>query len=360
MPFWTWSITPGANANADPNISWPEGMSPSAINDSARQMMAQLAQFRDDIGGALTTSGTATTYAVSTNQGLPSPPRSGQRLTVVFNVTNGLNPTLNADGGGNFAIQQAPASAVPPGTLIAGTPYTMTFLGGAWVLNQIFTYSNLITALPPIGSLVPYAGIVAPNSNWALPGGQQISQTTYATLFALISTSFGPASGGLFTLPDLRGRVCVPIDTLGPLGNANRIGSVATDNGTINGALLGSVGGSSTHVQAYTEMRQHGHNVSGSFSGSGSGSGSGSAADHTHGLPYNSVNVAGPVGGGSVPRTGFGSTDNTFNSGALGVSVNVSVSVSGGISGSADLQGSSQGMAWLQPSLMTGALIRVL
>jgi microcystin-dependent protein len=337
-------------------------MSPSAINDSARQMMAQLAQFRDDIGGALTTSGTATTYAVSTNQGLPSPPRSGQRLTVVFNVTNGLNPTLNADGGGNFAIQQAPASAVPPGTLIAGTPYTMTFLGGAWVLNQIFSYSNLIPALPPIGTLMPYTGIIAPNSNWALPGGQQISQTTYATLFALISTSFGPASGGLFTLPDLRGRLCVPLDTLGPLGAAGRIGSVVTDSGTINGSLLGSVGGSATHVQTLAELFSHSHGVSGSFSGSGSGSGSGSTTqDHDHGLPYNS-GVSGPVGGGSVPRTGFGSTDTTFgaNIGLLPVSVNVSVSVSGGISGTAAAVGGNGAMSLLMPSLMTGALIRVL
>jgi microcystin-dependent protein len=360
MPFWTWSITPGANANADPNIAWPEGMSPSAINDSSRQMMAQLAQYRDDISGLLTTSGTSTTYAVSTNQGLPSPPRTGQRLTAVFNVTNDLNPTLNADGGGGFAIQQSVGVAVPQGTLIAGTPYAMTFLGGAWVLNQIFSYSNLITALPPIGTMMPYAGIVAPNSNWALPGGQQISQTTYATLFALISTSYGPASGGLFTLPDLRGRQCIPVDTLGPLGNANRIGMVGTDSGTINGALLGSHGGSSTHAQTNNELFNHGHGVSGSFSGSGSGSGGGSAADHTHPLPYNSVNVAGPVGGGSVPRTGFGSTDSTLGSGALAVSVSVSVSVSGGISGTAAAVGGGAAMSLLSPALMTGALIRVL
>jgi microcystin-dependent protein len=358
MPFWSWSITPGANANADPNISWPEGMSPSAINDSARQMMAQLAQFRDDIGGALTTSGTSTTYAVSTNEGLPSPPRSGQRLTVVFNLTNGPNPTLNADGGGNFAIQQAPALAVPQGALIAGTPYAMTFLGGAWVLNQIFSYNNLIPALPPIGTMVPYAGIIAPNSNWALPGGQQISQTTYATLFALISTSFGPASGGLFTLPDLRGRLCVPLDTLGPLGAAGRIGSVVTDSGTINGSLLGSVGGSATHVQTLAELFNHGHGVSGSFTGSGSGSGTGSAADHIHAIT--TTGVGGSGGGIFVGGGGGGASSQTNGSGALGVSVNVNVGVSGTITGTAAGVGGGGAMSLLSPALMTGALIRVL
>ena len=44
MPISSWSITPADNATADSanGISWPEGMSPASVNDSARAMMAEI------------------------------------------------------------------------------------------------------------------------------------------------------------------------------------------------------------------------------------------------------------------------------------------------------------------------------
>ena len=65
----TWSKTAGSNATADSSINWAEGQAPSSINDSARAMMARIAEWRDDISGALTTSGSSTAYAVSSNRG---------------------------------------------------------------------------------------------------------------------------------------------------------------------------------------------------------------------------------------------------------------------------------------------------
>jgi len=100
--YWQWSKTPASNAGADPTINWAEGMSPSSVNDSARAMMARSAEQRDDMSGLLVTSGSATAYAVTTNQGLcPTPatvPTNGQALTVTVNVTNGANPTFAPDG----------------------------------------------------------------------------------------------------------------------------------------------------------------------------------------------------------------------------------------------------------------------
>ena len=42
MPVTSWSTTASSNATADSasGISWPEGMSPASVNDSARAMMA--------------------------------------------------------------------------------------------------------------------------------------------------------------------------------------------------------------------------------------------------------------------------------------------------------------------------------
>ena len=68
MSFWKWSRSASSNATADGSINWAEGMAPSAVNDSARAMMAAAAKFRDDISGSLGTSGTSTAYTVSSNQ----------------------------------------------------------------------------------------------------------------------------------------------------------------------------------------------------------------------------------------------------------------------------------------------------
>ena len=68
----------------------------------------------------------------------------------------------------------------------------------------------------PVGGLLPYLGAAAPNSSFALPFGQPINRTTYATLFALIGTTFGAGDGTTtFNLPDLRGRAVFGRDNMG-------------------------------------------------------------------------------------------------------------------------------------------------
>lgn len=57
----------------------------------------------------------------------------------------------------------------------------------------------------PIGSImaVPYS---TPDSNWLECDGQEISRTTYATLFAKIGTTYGDGDGvDTFNIPDYRG-----------------------------------------------------------------------------------------------------------------------------------------------------------
>jgi microcystin-dependent protein len=78
----------------------------------------------------------------------------------------------------------------------------------------------------------------------------------------LISTTFGAGDGTTtFNLPDLRGRGVFGKDDMGG-GAAGRIGSVSTDNGTVNGSTLGSSGGSATHVLTSNEMPAHTHAAS--------------------------------------------------------------------------------------------------
>lgn len=207
MAWWQWSRTAAANATADASINWSEGQSPSSVNDSARALMARAAEFRDDTSGLLVTSGSSTAYTVSTNQGLQTPtPVDGQLLAVTFHALNAASATLQADGGTAYPIWASVNTPVPSGTLLAGSVYSLRFnaTNSAWLLRDFYNSPFIV----PVGGFVPYLGTAVPNNNFALPEGQAISRTTYATLFSLIGTTYGVGDGvTTFNIPDIRGRV---------------------------------------------------------------------------------------------------------------------------------------------------------
>jgi microcystin-dependent protein len=61
----------------------------------------------------------------------------------------------------------------------------------------------------PTGTLSQFAGAAAP-TGWLICDGSAISRSTYATLFAVVGTTYGSGDGSTtFNLPDLRGRVAV-------------------------------------------------------------------------------------------------------------------------------------------------------
>lgn len=243
MAFWNWSKTAASNATADPSISWAEGMSPSSVNDSARAMMARLAEERDDFSGLLATGGTSTAFTVTTNQGLNTPtPTDGQMIAVTMSATNGLSPTLAADGGTAFPIQSSPGVAVGAGTLVSGSPYTLKFsvANGAWMLRNFF--GNPFSV--PLGGVVIFTGTTSPNSNFAFAIGQAISRTTYAAYFALVGTTYGAGDGvTTFNIPDLRERV---IAFQGTMGGASSPSRITTGGSGINGTALNASGGAET------------------------------------------------------------------------------------------------------------------
>jgi hypothetical protein len=60
MTIWSWSTTAGSNATVDASINWAEGQAANTVNNSARAMMARVAELLDDLGGTVTVSGTNT------------------------------------------------------------------------------------------------------------------------------------------------------------------------------------------------------------------------------------------------------------------------------------------------------------
>jgi microcystin-dependent protein len=117
--------------------------------------------------------------------------------------------------------------------------------------------NSLTDNLAPPGVVLPFAGTSAP-TGWLLCGGQAVSRTTYADLFAAISTTYGVGDGSTtFNLPDLRGRVPAGKDDMGGTA-ANRLTSGGAG---ITGTTLGAAGGTETHTLTTGQIPAHAHNL---------------------------------------------------------------------------------------------------
>lgn len=99
-----------------------------------------------------------------------------------------------------------------------------------------------ITTGIPSGVINMWSTTTAP-TGWLICDGTTVSRTTYAALFAVISTTYGVGDGSTtFTLPNLKGKV--------PVGRDSADASFDT---------MGESGGAKTHTLTSTEMPSHTH-----------------------------------------------------------------------------------------------------
>lgn len=331
MTFFKWSRVAASNGTADSSCPFPEGMSPSAVNDGARGMMAAAAKYRDDIAGAIATGGTSTAYTVSSNQVFDTLAHlDGGMIAFTPHATNGATVTLNVDGLGAKPLRSAPSVELPAGVLVQGTPYLALYNNSdaAFYLHAFFANPYSI----PIGASVDFWGATAPNSSFVLAYGQAISRTTYATLFSLLGTTYGTGDGSTtFNVPDLRGRVIAGKDDMGGSA-ASRLTS--TYFGT-SAAALGAAGGSESHTLTTAQLAAHSHTATSTDSG------------HVHG------------GGEASNKTGFGGTNsgsqNTWGGGAQNTSTgtaNITTTVNNAGGGGAHNN--------TQPTIIANKLLRII
>lgn len=115
--------------------------------------------------------------------------------------------------------------------------------------------ASAVGGMAPTGVVLPFAGSAAP-TGWLLCDGAAVSRTTYADLFATISTTYGAGDGSTtFALPDLKGRV--------PAGKEVTATRLTAAGSGINGATLGATGGAETHTLTVAQMPAHTHDAPG-------------------------------------------------------------------------------------------------
>jgi microcystin-dependent protein len=278
----------------------PEGMSPSGVNDTIRAVMGALKRWFN-WSSPRVTAGSTTAYTLTYGVA-PGALADGMTHLVQFHATNGAGATLNVNGLGAKPLYAYSAGAwyqAPPAFFDVATVCRIVYDAGSGA------YRLLMPGAVPTGTVVPFAGSVAP-AGYLLASGQAVSRTNYPGLFAVISTIYGIGDGSTtFNVPDLRGFVVAGKDNMGGF-NANRLSSVMAST------TLGAGGGAQSHAHAVSVSVSIGGTASGVLSGTAitstfvevpsANSGTGAAArDHDHFVSVSgTLTVAGGGAGSGV------------------------------------------------------------
>ena len=323
--LYIWSQTAATNASVDSTINYAEGQAPSSLNDSGRALMAGVARYRDDIAGAIVTGGSSTAYTVTSYQVFDTLAHlNGMMIAFTPNATNtnavGVDVTLSVDGLTAKPIRIQPSLALPGGTLVLGTPYVVTYNNsdGAFYLQGMTNPYSV-----PLAGGLDFWGTTAPNSSFAFPAGQAISRTTYATLFSIMSTTYGSGDGSTtFNLPDKTGRVSAMKEA-----SASRLTSTYFGG---NSTTLGATGGAEKETLLTTNLPPY--------------------------TPAGTINNV--VSGGTIAGTGAASNFTTTGAATAPLG-NVAIAVAGTFTGTAQ-GGTSTPVTTTQPTIICNYIIRII
>ena len=202
-------------------------------------------------GTAVDVVGTATVRAAATQDGVALAGRAGG--TSSYEVT--LTPTtLSADR--TLTLPDTAGTVVTTGD--TGTVTSTMITDNTIVLGDLAT--ALQAFLVPPGSINMWGTATAP-TGWLICDGTAVSRTTYASLFAVISTTYGSGNGSTtFNVPDLKGKVAVgkaasgTFLSLGSLGGAETVTLSATESGVASHTHVNTLtNGAHSHANTLTD-----------------------------------------------------------------------------------------------------------
>jgi hypothetical protein len=117
--IYDWSLTAASNSAADGDINWAEGQDPDTVNNSARQMMARLAEFLKDSAAIRVSSGAANTYTVTANSA-PAALRDGYTIAFRSHQANTTTATLSVNSYGAKPIRSRSGTALLANEILSG------------------------------------------------------------------------------------------------------------------------------------------------------------------------------------------------------------------------------------------------
>ena len=220
MAYTKYSLTP-ANNNAAPPNGAPEGMLPSAVNDTMRDMMSQIRDLGDGV-------------------------RDGTYPIVNINLTTAVTGTLPVTNGGTgettytngqLLIGNTTGNTLTKATLTAGTGIGITNGTGSISVNLATAYGD---TLNPYASKTANFILAAPNGSAGVPSFRAVVAADIPTLN---QNTTGTAAGLSSTLVATSGGTGQSTYAVGDLlvgGATNtlaKLADVATGNALISGGV---------------------------------------------------------------------------------------------------------------------------
>ena len=185
-----------------------------------------------------------------------------------------------------------------------------------------------------VGTIKPWGKTTAPNG-YLLCDGSAVSRTTYAELFAILSTTYGVGDGSLtFNVPQLQGKTPQGYDgntyNLAGTGGANTVTGAVTNNQAVsavtntvtNNQAVTVTGAIDTTSLTTAQLASHAHNTFGQGESTGPGT---SAAYHHLGARYQDQG-----GQGTMNNSGSGTGHTHSHTLAGTMTGTVAVTSSGG------------------------------
>lgn len=323
---YSWSQTATDNATADSSINWQENQAPNTVNDSARNMMAGVAQIVADLAPKRVSAGSGNAYTV-TSAAVPSGAyRDGETIAFVVDRTNTSSCTLNANGRGAVPLRPAIGTEFKAGELQINTAVVAYYrsasneflaIGTGYHVNAL---TNGILTQSAAASTIKIGTPVLSLASSPNPGYIRLKETTQtynkadwpelSAYLATLSYPWGSAST-TFNLPPAAGyflrfaATSTAIDT----GGARTAGSTQLDQNKTHTHpvnISGTTGAENNlHFHPYTKYANL-INVSGG-SGAGGGIWQNTATDATstenatHGHPF-TVSGSTDASGGDEAR----------------------------------------------------------
>lgn len=194
---------------------------------------------------------------------------SGTQFSTVGNVTSsfpaGIRIQAIVSAGTIYGtVTTSSASSYPVTTTVTVNWDSGSLDTGLSAVN-IGIFSPVNSSVPPQffvtpGIIVAYGGSTAP-TGWLMCYGQEVSRTTYATLYTIMGTTYGSGNGSTtFNLPDLRGRAAIGPDNMGG-GAAGRVvaATSAGYSGGVESVNLTHTHTTGDHTLTLTEIPSHSH-----------------------------------------------------------------------------------------------------
>lgn len=122
-----WDVDAASNNSASPD-GFPEGMAPSGLNNSAREVMAAVARWYEQLDNTLTTGGSSNAYTISTNNLHAALADIGLIIAEANHANTGA-ATLNVDTLGAVSIKKHHDQALISGDIEIGQILVLLYDG---------------------------------------------------------------------------------------------------------------------------------------------------------------------------------------------------------------------------------------